>query len=319
MRRATPRVKTNGPGHLLEVPGGSPADQLVRLGPAAEQLQVVLHREAHRRAPGARGRRCRGRRRAAVGVGQRRSTGGRGRVVLVAVVAPGRLVREHRTMASVSTRMSTHWCDTAWLTPIGRPNCSRLLRGRPRARQRGVAQPDRVGRVEHAELCEGPFDDRRRAPRSPTTSASVHATSVNVTDAIGSGENVSCAAPVVTPGASAATATSEVPPSPRSALTRSTSAAAPKRTELGADSVQPAAAVVAVSGGGACSDRAPGSSKASAPTASPPVRGPSQRGLVPDTSPDQSSGSVVAYDDSNGDVTAPRPSSSARMASSSRP
>ena len=49
MRRVPARcLQPERDRHLLEVPGGSPARQLIALGPTAEQLQVVLHREPHR-------------------------------------------------------------------------------------------------------------------------------------------------------------------------------------------------------------------------------------------------------------------------------
>ena len=129
---------------------------------------------------------------ARVGVGQRHRAHGAGGVGIVAVESPRGLVREHAHGVALDPDVDAlvrdglvHADGSAELLAVGG-----VIDGEG---QRGVAQPDRVRGVEHAEVGERARHDRRAAaPRSPTTSSGATATSVNVTAAIGSGENVSC-------------------------------------------------------------------------------------------------------------------------------
>ncbi len=217
-------------------------------------------------------------------------------------------------MASISTRMSTHWCDTAWFTPIGRPNCSRFDAWSTASASAPPASPTAYA-VSTTVWCASA---RASVVASPSTQAGVTTASSKVTDAYGSGAKVSWRA-LVTPGVAASTATIADVPSGSRTLTTKRSATAPKGTATFVPEItQPSSCSRAVTMGALRSSPPPGSTSARAAIPSPVARRVSQSPRSA-SEPVQSSGRVAAYDDSSGSVAAPRPSSSARIASSSAP
>ena len=63
--------------------------------------------------------------------------------------------------------MSTHWCETAWFTPMGLPNCSRLVAWSTAERERGSRETDRVRGVEDRQMGQRAGDERCSATPLP--------------------------------------------------------------------------------------------------------------------------------------------------------
>ena len=76
-------------------------------------------------------------------------------------------------MASISTRMSTHWCDTAWFTPIGRPNCSRFVAWSTASASAPSGEAHRVRGVDHGLVRERALDAERVADHVVATDRDV--------------------------------------------------------------------------------------------------------------------------------------------------
>ena len=166
--RGVGSVESDGAGDLFEVPGRSPAGQLVRLGPAGEQLQVVLHGEPHRAVHLVRAGEDAGEHVPRVRVGERDRARRAGGIGGVAVEPPRGLVRRARAW-----RRSPRACRrTGARRPGSRRWDDRTARGSWRGRRRGGV---RRRRARPRTRCRPPTGAPTRARAvAPTHSLAHH-------------------------------------------------------------------------------------------------------------------------------------------------